>query len=419
MHPSRTLLSILPFWLFIFFFKIPASLHYTLLPILTDRVFPVWMAGLLIGGGAGIQMIFDVPAGFILDRFGYIRVLKISTACFLLGGLILLLGITPWTVITSIILATIGWLFFTPGMDAYILTHAPHAVAGRFMAARDVMGSAGVVAGMMIMPFVIHADPHTLALILSIPFCVSLLALTKTPLDTASVHAEQKISHQSFYIRRRFIHHAIQAVTKLNPVSTALVFHQFSSATFYGVVWFTIPLMIERMARTGALSFGLVVFDLAVLLTGFFLGRLTDTWSKQGLIFWGLLLFSLCGMLLGFHFGILFIVFGFLATTGDEMASLSLWAWLDHLDKEHSEDALVAGIMTLFKDLGWMVGPILAGLLFEPLGATWTIVIGASFIFITWLISTYLLRKTDKHGSLLRIPHLTTSHLPRFKPHKH
>jgi predicted MFS family arabinose efflux permease len=305
-------------------------------------------------------------------------------------------------------------------MNAYILVNAERKIAGQFMATRDVFASAGVVMAMTILPYVVHARAYIVPIVLSMGFLASLFALSRARPDHASVHDEKKIAHQSFYIRRHFIHHVFQAIKKLNPVSSVLLLQQFCSAVFYGIIWFVIPLMIERMAKAGILSFGLVVFDLAVLITGYFLGRLTDTWSKRWLVFWGLLGFSLFALLLGFHFGILFVVFGFLATSGDEMASVSLWAWLDHLDKDHAEDGLVTGVLTLSEDLGWTVGPIIAGCFFVPLGPTWTIAIGAGLIFISWLASSILLSRSKVSRFALLIAHLRhMNHVPHRAPHKH
>lgn len=416
MKSLRPFLTLLPFWLYIILFKSAASLHFTLFPVLGERLFPIWIVGILVSAEAFLQMSFDVPAGYALDRFGYIRTLKISSICFLVGACILFFGLHAWTLIISTFLAMIGWLFFGPGVDAYVLVKADKRIAGRFMALRDITASAGVVIGMAILPFLLHVGIWIIGIVLASLFCLSLFALSRASKDTASVHQEKKIGHQSFYIRRHFIHHVFLALKHLNPVSAMLILQRFSAALFYGIVWFVVPLMLSAMTHSGPLDFGLIVFDLAILFTGYFLGRLTDTWDKRWLVFWGMLLFSVSALLLGFNFGILFIVLGFLATTGDEMASVSLWAWLDVLDKKHSEDGLVTGALTLFEDLGWTVGPLLAGFLFESIGPTWTIVTGASCIFIAWAASSALMIRS--HAPIRLSIDRTRDHLPRPKPHK-
>lgn len=44
----------------------------------------------------------------------------------------------------------------------------------------------------------------------------------------------------------------------------------------------------------------------------------------------------------GVYLGILFLVAAFLATTGDEMASLPLRSRLHQLDKNHAHDGLIS-----------------------------------------------------------------------------
>ncbi len=391
MKIARSLLALTPFWVFIFLFKLAANLHYTIFPVLGELVFPIWLMGVLIGGASFIQVVLDVPAGYILDRFGYIRLLKVSTVAFFLAACVLFWGIHAWTILLSLIFSCIGWLFFNPGVDAYVLVKAEHRIAGQFMGLRDMMSSAGVVLGMLFLPFLNLSALPFIAFILGVPFLISFISLFRAPRDTASVQAEAKIGRQSLRIRRQYIHHLFKALKKLNPVSTLLLLSSLSSSTFYGVVWFVVPLMIAARGHSGSLGIGLAVFDAAVLFTGFLIGRFSDRFNKRWLIFWGLLLFSVCGLLIGFHLDIFFIVLGFLATTGDEISSVSLWAWLDHLDKEHSEDALVTGSIALSHDIGWMIGPILAGFLYTYLGPSLTIAVGACFVFATWVLSLPLL----------------------------
>ncbi|MCR4312201.1 MAG: MFS transporter, partial [Candidatus Uhrbacteria bacterium] len=131
------------------------------------------------------------------------------------------------------------------------------------------------------------------------------------------------------------------------------------------------------------------IFDLAVVLLGTTLGKLADRYNQKRLIFFGLLIFAVAGSLLGFALNIWFLVLGFIATAGHETSGVSLWAWLERLDKRHDKDGLVNGAIVLFEDLGWTIGPIVAGLLFVPIGASWTIAFCATPIIIVWLISAF------------------------------
>lgn len=223
MKAFRIFLKLFPFWMFLALFKAAGSFHYAIFPVLGERLFPIWMIGLLVSAEAFAQMLFDVPAGYLLDRFGYVRTLKVSSVCFLIGAGVLFFGIHVWTILTSLFFALIGWLFFGPGVDAYVLVKADKRFAGQFMAMRDVMASAGVILGMIILPLVIHLSDHTPVLIMMGLFLASLIALFQAPTDKMSVHSSQKIGYQSFYIRRKFIHHVIRSLGTLNPVSAMLM----------------------------------------------------------------------------------------------------------------------------------------------------------------------------------------------------
>ena len=74
----------MPFWLFLAFFKFAGALHYTLLAPFGESLLPLWIVGLLIGGESLIQATLDLPAGWLLDRLGYRRMLVVSTVAFII-----------------------------------------------------------------------------------------------------------------------------------------------------------------------------------------------------------------------------------------------------------------------------------------------------------------------------------------------
>ncbi len=410
-HATKGILwAFLPFWIFLVFFKFGGALHYSLVSPLGERFLPLWIVGLLMGGGSLVQLILDVPAGYLLDRFGYLRLLKFTTFFFILAAVCIVSGLTTVTYILSIIMATAGWLFFGPGVNAYVLAQAPTASAGRFMSLRDISGSLGVVFASAILPFVLVLAPEYMGLILMILLGLALITLFFCPKDTVSVHAEKKLETHHYYIRRHYVHDLLKSIGKLNPASTLLLLLNLVASTFYGIIWFVVPLVIAHQANTGLLGLGLGVFDFAVVVLGYALGNLADKTDKRTLIFFGLLIFSICGMLLGFNYGWLFLLFGFLATSGDEMAGISLWSWMHALDKEHAADGQVAGVINLAEDLGWAIGPIAAGILYELIGGSWTIVCGAVPIVIVWVVYQFMIRKFP-------IKKLDMASIPR-KPHR-
>ncbi|MDQ7814351.1 MAG: MFS transporter [Patescibacteria group bacterium] len=404
------LLRFLPFWIFLVFFKFGGALHYSLISPLGERLLPLWIVGLLMGGGSLIQLLLDVPAGYLLDRFGYLKLLKLTTFFFILAAVCIVFGLTTVTYIMSLVMATAGWLFFGPGVNAYALSQAEKSNAGRFMSLRDMAGSLGVVFSSAILPFVLLFAPQAIGSTILIVLAAALVALFFSPKDTVSVHAEKKLETHHYYIRRHYLRDVLRAIKKLNPASSLLLMLNLSSSIFYGIIWFVVPLVIAHQANTGMLGLGLGVFDFAVVVLGYALGNLADKVEKRTLIFFGLLIFSVSGMLLGFNYGWLFLLFGFLATTGDEMAGISLWSWMHALDREHAQDGAVSGVINLAEDLGWAIGPMLAGVLYGLIGSSWTIAVGALPILVIWIIYQIMFRNNP-------IRSLTSAEVPR-KPHR-
>ncbi len=389
----------LPFWFFLLVYKFGGTLHYSLLSPLGEKLFPLWAVGTMIALGSLVQLVLDVPAGHWLDRFGYLRLLKFTAFIFSFAGLSLLFGLTKISYIASLTAATFGWLFFGPGVSAYVLSHAPKASAGKFLSLRDTFESVGVVLASAVLTFVLTLTPRPMGLLLGALMLIALVALFFSPREPG--HAlEPKVATHGYEIRRAFLPDLLRALRRLNPASTMLLILGVASSTFYGVIWFVVPIVIAHQASSSVFGFGLGVFDFAIVVLGFILGNLADKGNKRAMVFFGLQLFAVAGILLGFHFGWLFLLFGFLATTGDEMASISLWSWLHALDRDHAHDGIIAGAISLFHDLGWALGPFFGGILYPLIGPSWTIASGAFLICMTWVIYQWLMRGHHSFASV-------------------
>lgn len=400
----------LPFWLFLILFKFGSGLHFTLMSPLGAKVLPIWIVGLVMGAASLIQLILDVPAGFILDKYGYKKLLKITTLLFALAVMFLLFGLNTYTYLLTLFGSCFGWLFFGPGVNAYVLSHSPKKEPGGFISFRDTFEAIGIVLSSVGFILLLTLPVQISAIIMLTVLILAYIFISISPNDIVKLHERNKISTQGYYVRRQYINKIIRAIAKLNPASTMLLLTSFSSAVFYAMIWFVVPLEALKDG-SGVMTWGLGVFDLAIVTMGFLLGKLADKVNKKLLVFIGLLIFSVMAMVLGFNFGFMFLILGFIATTGDEMSAISLWLWLNTLDKNHDEDGLVSGIINLSLDLGWTVGPILAGFLYSGVGPAWTITAGGLFIFVVWIIYAFFIGKQQNYFSL------DTSLVPK-KPHR-
>lgn len=178
------LLSFAGLWLFLIFFKFAGGVHYALITPLGEEFMPVWVMGLIISAGAGLQMIFDIPAGRLLDRYGYKKIVILCTIAFGLAGVLFLVKINALTIILSVALSTVGWLFASPGVNAYALSHASAKDSEKFMAYRDVGRAIGIVLSCLIFPLLITADNITIGLVITLCFLIAIIAMVFAPRDT-------------------------------------------------------------------------------------------------------------------------------------------------------------------------------------------------------------------------------------------
>ncbi|MCU0660488.1 MAG: hypothetical protein MUD00_02650 [Candidatus Pacebacteria bacterium] len=70
---------------------------------------------------------------------------------------------------------------------------------------------------------------------------------------------------------------------------------------------------------------------------------------------------------------------------------------------------MISDTISVFEDIGWMVGPIIAGILYSAIGPTWTIAVGGALIFCNLIIFICM----TKHPIISSV----TDMLP-FKPHR-
>ena len=141
----RIFVAFLPVWVFSAFFKFGGGLHYAVLSPLGEQVLPLPFVGIVIGIEAFAQMMLDVPAGFLVDRFGSVRMLKYSTVFFLVAAAVLAcFNFSLPVYLTTLAISTFGWLFYSPGLNAYVLSHATEHEAGEFLSMRDKNGRAHV-----------------------------------------------------------------------------------------------------------------------------------------------------------------------------------------------------------------------------------------------------------------------------------
>jgi MFS family permease len=151
----HVLAGLSPFWVYLTLFKFAGSIHYGMLSPLGEKVFPVWLVGVLIGIATLLQLVLDVPAGYLLDKIGYKKLLIVTTVFFIISSVSLLFGLSAPIFVFSLFTSTFGWLFFSSGANSYVISRSSEQTVGRFISAKEVFGSLGVVLGSIALSVVV------------------------------------------------------------------------------------------------------------------------------------------------------------------------------------------------------------------------------------------------------------------------
>ncbi len=380
----------LPLWFFLLLFKFGAGIHYSLAAVLGAQILPLWIVGICVGSAAFIQLLLDVPAGFMLERYGHARMLRVSTAAFLLAGAVLLFSLTPVTYVASIVLSALGWLFFSPGISAYLLTHSPIAFVGRLTALRRICEAVGITLALLGLQYFSNFSAPFIGLVIIYPFIGAFIALALAKRDNVPT-----VLHKDIHNRRAVATTSFATIRKLagelHPVGTVLGLHTFAASLFYSMVWFIIPLLIVGGVTPLTFSVALSSLDFTLLIVDFPIGVMVDRLSKRPLVIFGMVTMSIAALALSQTASVLIIALTIIISFGDELAVIALWAWLNKRTTHVHHEGIIAGGVIFMEDLGWCIGPILAGVLASTVTETAPLLVGGLVIAACATLSAILL----------------------------
>ena len=387
---SKQATTFSPLWFYIVLFKFGAGIHYAMIAVLGAQILPFWLVGLCVSYASLIELVCDIPAGFFLEKYGYLRMLRLTTILFLCAAGALLFGLTPLTYFISITFGAFGWLFFTPGINAYLLAHGAVPIIGRLFGILRASEGAGIMFATIGLPFFVRLPVPLLGLVMMYPLLGALAALAIGTRFHMPSTLPKKIQTKQAAVKASF--REIQSAFRhLHPVGTALGLYMVCIATFYGFIWFIYPLLINAGTAPEVLSASMTMLEFAMIIAGFTVARLADSARKKQLIFAGLGIVTAMSVLLGFTFHPILIALCFVLSFGDELVRTTLWAWLDAKAEKNEQHGVVTGVINFLEDLGWTLGPTIAGFLFASMGASTTLRIAGVIMVVSAFTTLALL----------------------------
>lgn len=390
----RSAITFLPFWFYIVLFKFGAGIHYSMLAILGSKILPLWAVGICVSFASLIELMCDIPAGFMLERYGYTKMLRITTLCFVVAAAALIIDLTPLTYFISLVFGAFGWLFFTPGINAYLLAHGPVSVIGRLMGLLRASEGVGITLSVIGLPFFVRLPVPAVGLVILYPLIGALAALTigqrahVPTLLPAHIRARRHVARSG----RKAI---IRAFRNVHPAGTALGLYTIFAAIMYGFIWFVFPLRISEGIATNVMSASMAALEFAIVVAGLTVARFADTKRKKVIILTTLMVLAVLGTLLGLTTHPVLIALCFCISLFDELLCTTLWSWIDLLATRNRQPyGIVTGVMNFLGDLGWTIGPVVASILMSTsLGESGALsVAGVAFAVVCILLFGVILR---------------------------
>lgn len=368
-------------WIYILLFKIGAILHYATIAVLGAQVLPIWAVGFGNAAASTLQLVLDIPAGMLIQRYGAARMLSLSTCMFILAAGVWLFGPSVPAYLASLLASSLGWLFFTPANTAYLLAHAPLSHIGRLSGIRRIMEGAGGIIPTALLPFYVVLPSQTIGLIMLYPLIGSMVALY---FMHTHEHAAKTRYRLPAHAGKSLIQRLRYTLRTTGIPGRLLMAWMLAVNAFYGGLWLLVPILLAQHGDT-RLGFSLVAVELGSIVIGLLAGKLADGRGRRQVFLLGSLLGALTALFSGYVDGWWFVVTILFLSFADEFVVDTLWALIDQRIRGKRIEGMVSGVITFVDDLGWAVGPAIAGILFTY-GSTvvfTALALPISFIFLS------------------------------------
>ncbi len=374
-------------------FAIGGSLYQGAIPILATEVFSftLFQAGLLLTLTGVIYILTDGPIGVLVDLIGCRNGALLGLGCAATTALLALSSQSLAVFLIGVIFFALSWNIMSISSAAYILRTGGKEVSGRLF---GIQGSLFVFGNVIGAFGVGHVSAGGIAYS-GLVFLLTSLAAGAFVLFF--LHPNE-IATRSASLKWFQWRPGIQAMRDFAPVSWVSALNGFVNYTFGSAIWLIIPLSLARLSNNlFPEGTALGIFQFSGIVTIFAGGYLADHHSRKKL-FLILLLIETVGVLcLGIVNNniLIFLILALLATSALDAAQPVLSSMLSDVNKGKNNEGALEGFTGMLSDFGFLVGPLVGGVLFETFGLNSAFIFLGILMILNWLASHWLLRKFD------------------------
>ncbi len=349
--------------------------------------------GLMIAAFSFAQFIFSPLAGDLSDRYGRKKIIITGLLLFSSSQLIFGLSDVVWLLYVSRIIGGLGSAFMVPAMMAYVADITSYENRGKGMGQLGASMSLGFVIGPGIGGFLaslgLRAPFFIAALVSAIAAIISFLLLPE-------VHKAQEVKQNELVHQKRdnLLKQMALSVKKSYFILLIIMFTlSFGLANFQS----TISLYVDHKFSFSPMDISILMIVgglIGVIMQSFFINPLFVKFGELSVMNTTLILSAITMLMIllarGFWSVLIISTFFFISTSMLRPAINTLISKM-----AGKEQGFAAGMNNAYMSIGNMIGPALAGILFD-VNMNYPYIFGALIILISFFISFYWSKQFKK-----------------------
>lgn len=375
-----------------FIFGIIYGLFSFYLPIFVeDIVKNVALVGIFLALVEVAGLLFDLPIGAFTDRYGRRRTIMLGAVLLALSALFFeawqtLLGLAVTLVAYGIVIE-----FVIIANDAELMAVSPRHRSGRFFGIYEALHNFGYSIGPFLGGFLLLFTSPPVFWVLAL-FCLLLFFFAYFFLEKRERKHDSFLHTTEEVIRKdHFFAGSIREFRKVGFIGWILLLFYFTFAFRWGAFALLEPIFALRLG-IDPVWVGLIygASTLPFLFFSPFAGNFVDRYGVKLPTAVSLFLMGSATFLFGTSESpYLLFFFAFVAAIGDSILVPTLLASFDTLSSRHLKGR-ISSVVNVVEDSGYLLAPLLAGLIAHFLGFAWAFYAFGLFIFAVTAIALFV-----------------------------
>jgi MFS family permease len=404
------------------------ALVFALMPvILTNYLHSERDAGFAMALFSALQILLLFPlAGRLIDRKGAIWTFQLGVFLEFLGAMICLLRFDFLGILIFFAGYYCRWAFFV--VEAFLLEKSKPSEGGFVFGIREELFAIANFLGILAFPIFLAPESWYLLPLLSIATNFLTMFFLQEIKNKVFLPWRYLLSRRSLRDARQHLTHRRQrffdSIHRTFNISATVragwrfitINHRFPlfvigtsifEGIFYGAIWFLFPIHLAHLAGAGGESLSLGIYEIVTLVLALLCGLLADriNWRFLEESAWFIMLITIW-LLPFWHSPFALVLLGFFIGLANNFFTAASNHALAFFNNDHEEDGRFTAFNKIIMNMGFMISPIICGLLYQYWGfqiALFYIAIAVTIIAL-WMIYLSLTLKKPIREKVQHLP---------------